>query len=108
MPKRLAMELALTGDTITANRALEVGLVNQVTKKGEALSKAIEMANKIKANGPLAVALSKEVINKATDWTSEEMMERQLEIVMPIFSSEDAKEGAAAFAEKRKPVWTGK
>ena len=108
MPKRLAMELALTGNPISAQRALEVGLVNQVTKPGEALATAIELANSIKANGPLAVALSKEVINKATDWSSEEMMQQQLKIVMPIFNSQDAKEGALAFAEKRNPVWTGK
>jgi len=108
MPKRLAMELALTGNPISAQRALEVGLVNQVTKSGEALATAIELANSIKANGPLAVALSKEVINKATDWSSEEMMQEQLKIVMPIFNSQDAKEGALAFAEKRNPVWTGK
>ncbi len=108
MPKRLAMELALTGDLLEPQRALDVGLVNRICEPGQALNKAIELAKTIQKNSPLAVKLSKEVINSATDWTSDEMMAKQFEIVAPIFTSQDAKEGAAAFAEKRKPKWTGK
>jgi enoyl-CoA hydratase len=108
MPKRLAMELALTGDLLEPQRALDVGLVNRICEPGQALNKAIELAKTIQKNSPLAVKLSKEVINSATDWTSDEMMAKQFEIVVPIFTSQDAKEGAAAFAEKRKPKWTGK
>ena len=108
MPHRLAMELALTGDSISAQRALDVGLINQVSAPGEALAAAKILAKRIAANGPLAVSLSKQVINKASDWNSDEMMAEQFKVVAPIFSSEDAKEGARAFAEKRKPVWTGK
>ena len=108
MPHRLAMELALTGDSISAQRALDVGLINQVSAPGEALAAAKVLAKRIAANGPLAVALSKQVINKASDWSSAEMMAEQFKVIAPIFSSEDSKEGARAFAEKRKPVWTGK
>lgn len=108
MPKRLAMEMALTGDPISAERAKEVGLVNIISEPGAALDEAKALANRIKQNGPLAVALSKQVIDSATDWKRDEMMKEQFKIISPIFTSDDAKEGAAAFAEKRKPVWTGK
>lgn len=107
MPKRLAMELALTGNSISATRALEVGLINRVVEAGSSLQHALELANTIKANGPLAVKLSKQVVNSAPDWTSQTMMDEQLKIVAPVFSSNDAREGAAAFAEKRAPNWTG-
>ena len=107
MPKRLAMELALTGNSISAKRALEVGLINKVVAAGSALEHALELANTIKANGPLAVRLSKQVVNNAPDWTTDTMNDEQLKIVLPIFTSNDAQEGAAAFAEKRAPKWTG-
>ena len=108
MPKRVAMELALTGDPISALRAREIGLINQISAPGHALESARELAEKITENGPLAVQLSKQVVDQATNWSLEEMFEKQLEIVKPIFTSQDAQEGAAAFAEKRKPDWTGK
>jgi enoyl-CoA hydratase len=108
MPHRLAMELALTGDPISAQRALDIGLINQVSAPGEALAAAKVLAKRITQNGPLAVVLSKQVINKASDWSSDEMTAEQFKVLAPIFSSEDSKEGARAFAEKRKPVWTGK
>jgi enoyl-CoA hydratase len=107
MPKRLAMELALTGNSISADRAFEIGLINKVVEPGTALDAAMELANAIKANGPMAVRLSKQVINNTTDWTSDTMMQKQLEIVTPIFTSNDAIEGPTAFAEKRAPKWTG-
>jgi enoyl-CoA hydratase len=105
---RLAMELALTGDFITAQRALEIGLINQVVPAGTALDAAKELAAKIAANGPLAVAVSKQVIASQQDWSTEEMYKKQGEIVNPVFTSEDAIEGATAFAEKRAPKWKGK
>lgn len=108
IPSRIAMELALTGDFISAQRAYELGLVNQVVPAGTALDAAKELAAKIAANGPLAVAASKQVIVEQADWSQDEMFRKQGAIVQPIFTSEDAIEGATAFAEKRPPNWKGK
>jgi enoyl-CoA hydratase len=108
IPSRLAMELALTGDFITAERAHSMGLINRVVPAGTALDAAKELAAAICANGPLAVRISKQVVAQSGDWSSEEMWQKQQEVVMPIFTSEDAIEGATAFAEKRAPNWKGK
>ena len=108
VPPRLAMEMALTGDFIDATRAAEIGLVNRVVPAGSALDAAKELAATICANGPLAVKVSKQVITESGDWRADEMWEKQQAMVMPIFTSEDAIEGATAFAEKRAPNWKGK
>ena len=108
IPARIAMELALTGDFVSAGRAYELGLVNQVVPAGTALEAAKALAAKIAANGPLAVAASKQVVARAQDWDSEEMFAKQQKIVMPVLTSEDAIEGATAFAQKRAPNWKGK
>ncbi len=104
---RLAMELALTGDFITAGRAYEIGLINRVTD-GIALDGALELAASITANGPLAVARSKQVIVESGGWSEAEMWTRQSEVLGNLFMSDDAREGAAAFAQKRKPEWKGR
>tara|TARA_B100001059_G_scaffold220519_1_gene242620 strand:- start:341 stop:787 length:447 start_codon:yes stop_codon:yes gene_type:complete len=108
MPERVAMELALTGDFIAAERAYELGLINRVVGSGCALAAAQEMAAKIAANGPLAVAASMMVVSQAQDWTLDEAAQKQAEYLKPVFSSEDAIEGATAFAEKRAPEWQGR
>jgi enoyl-CoA hydratase len=108
IPPRLAMELALTGDFIDAQRAYETGLVNEIVPAGTALEAAKALAARIVANGPLAVAVSKQVILQSEDWSAAEMWEKQQELVMPVFVSEDAIEGSVAFAEKRAPNWKGK
>ena len=105
--KRLAMELALTGDFSSAARAYEIGFVNRVTDKA-ALDAALELAAKVAANGPLALIATKRIINERPDWNSSEMWAKQMEIAMPVVTSADAREGSMAFAEKRKPNWTGK
>lgn len=111
LPKRIpyqkALELALTGDNFTAEEAAAWGFVNKLTEPGEALAGALELAERITANGPLAVAVTKEVIVKSAEWSEAEMWKKQGELIGPVFSSKDAIEGATAFAEKRKPNWTG-
>jgi enoyl-CoA hydratase len=107
IPYQKALELALTGDSFTAERAEAWGFVNVVTEPGEALAGAIELAERITANGPLAVATTKEVMVKSAAWSDDEMWEKQGEYIGRVFSSNDAKEGAIAFAEKRAPHWTG-
>ena len=105
---RIAMELALTGDFIDANRAYELGLINRVVEPGAALEGAKALAKSIAANGPLAVIKSKEVILESQDWSLDDMFPNQQKQVDVIFSSEDAIEGATAFAEKRAPNWKGR
>jgi enoyl-CoA hydratase len=108
LPRNLAMELALTGEPIDAERAYELGLVNRLVDPGDALAGALELAAVIAENGPLALTATKRVMTEAADWPDSEFFTRQGEIVAPVMSSEDAREGAVAFAEKRPPVWKGK
>ncbi|TMR95633.1 crotonase/enoyl-CoA hydratase family protein [Nonomuraea basaltis] len=107
IPYHVAMEIALTGDHYPASRLYELGLVNRITEPGAALEGAIELARKIAANAPLALAATKKVIIESQDWPLEEMFEKQGAIINPVFGSKDAMEGAAAFAEKRAPQWRG-
>lgn len=107
IPYRIAMELALTGDLFSAQRAYELGLINQLAPSGSALDVAMDLAKKIAANGPLAVSAAKKVISSAQDWTRDTMFVEQNKIIEPVFDSKDAIEGATAFGEKRAPVWRG-
>ncbi|AGB20623.1 enoyl-CoA hydratase/carnithine racemase [Mycobacterium sp. JS623] len=107
IPYAVAMELALTGENLSAPRAHELGLVNALAEPGAALDAAIALAERITANGPLAVAATKQIIVESRGWSPDEMWSKQTRILMPVFSSNDAKEGAIAFAEKRPPKWTG-
>lgn len=108
IPYHAAMELALTGDPIPAERAAELGLVNRVAEPGGAVDAALRLAGEIAVNAPLALIASKRILQEQHDWTAGEMWERQSAISDPVFGSEDAREGATAFAEKRAPVWRGR
>mgnify|MGYP000441927017 FL=1 len=106
IPQRLAMELALTGEFVSAQRAYEMGLINRIVD-GVALDGALQLAEAISANGPLAVAASKQVIREQQDWSQAEQWKNQYALTAKVFTSSDAREGAAAFAQKRAPNWTG-
>jgi enoyl-CoA hydratase/carnithine racemase len=108
IPAGIAMELALTGDPLPAADAHRLGLVNALTAPGGALDGARALAARIAANGPLAVAAAKQVIAQQHDWDIADAWARQTAIVQPVITSQDAREGARAFAEKRAPVWTGR
>jgi enoyl-CoA hydratase len=107
IPPAIAMELALTGEAFTAERAHALGMVNVLAEPGGALDAAIELAERITANGPLAVAATKRIIVESRGWSPDTAFGEQNKILMPVFSSNDAKEGAIAFAEKRPARWTG-
>jgi enoyl-CoA hydratase len=108
LPRNIAMELALTGDPITAERGYELGLVNRLAEPGEALSTALALADQVSPNAPLALTATKRVLVESVDWSEAEFWAKQGEIVGPVMGSEDAREGSVAFAEKRAPVWKGR
>jgi enoyl-CoA hydratase len=107
LPYAVAMELALTGDPITAEQAHGYGLVSRLADKGQAVEVALELAERIARNAPLAVSASKQLIRQTQGVTEAEFWELQKSYVPGVFRSQDAKEGPRAFAEKRPPVWSG-
>jgi enoyl-CoA hydratase len=105
VPLAIALELAMTGDPIDADRALQLGLVNRVVPGERVLDEAINLANRIGENSPIAVRNSRRLVREAAELSEAEGWTRTLELMMPVFESGDAVEGATAFAEKRQPVW---
>lgn len=102
------MEMALTADPITAEQAFEYGLVTRLADPGQTVDVALELAERIARNAPLAVATSKRLIRASQGCTEGEFWAIQKPQIPGVFSSEDAKEGPRAFAEKRSPVWSGR
>jgi enoyl-CoA hydratase/carnithine racemase len=106
IPLSIALEMTMTGDSISAARAHELGLVNAVVAPDDVLSTALDFADRIAANAPLGLAAVKDLV-RLTVIDASGATTRLAEWQKRVFSSEDAKEGAAAFVEKRAPVWRG-
>ncbi|MCT2582249.1 crotonase/enoyl-CoA hydratase family protein [Actinophytocola gossypii] len=108
LPRPIALELLLTGDPITAERAAALGLLNEVVPEGQSLDSAFTLARRIAVNAPLSVEASKAIAIESADWPSGDGFALQRDIADAVSTSDDAKEGVRAFAEKRAPVWTGR
>lgn len=108
VPRRIAAEMVFTGDFYSPDRLAGFGLINRVVPEGQALAAARELAARIAANAPLAIAASRRVFDLQQGWAPDELFQRQAEITASVMASEDGKEGARAFAEKRPPVWRGR
>ncbi|MDH4169461.1 MAG: crotonase/enoyl-CoA hydratase family protein [Acidimicrobiia bacterium] len=102
-----AMEMAVTGDPITADEGAQFGLIARLVEPGEAVATAIELAERIAENAPLGVAASKAIVRATQGATEEELWAFQGPLQGSVFTSDDAREGPAAFAEKRDPDWSG-
>ncbi len=112
LPRQLAfpaaMEFLLTAEHFPAERALELGLINEIVEEDELLDRAYAWARRITANAPLAVQATKESVMRGLALSLDEAYAVETEISKRVFQSEDAKEGPKAFAEKRPPVWKGR
>ena len=108
IPYHVAAEIALTGDPVPVERLYQVGLVNRVAEPGQALDVALALAAQLVDNAPLALEGSKLVLEQAADWGLAEGWAKQEPIMQRVSTSEDAREGATAFAERRAPVWRGR
>jgi len=109
MPRHIALEMLLTGDPIPAERAYQLGFVNRLAEPGKVLDKALELANQITINAPLAVRMSLQIVNDSMQVLTEKEQRKLSDGALPALSkTEDFKEGPLAFIEKRAPRWTGK
>ncbi len=106
IPRAVALELAMTGDTIDAERARELGLVNRVVDPGSVVDEALGLAERIAENAPLAVRTSRRIIRESADLDESAAWDLQAELAREVFTHDDAREGPRAFAEKRPPRWT--
>lgn len=108
IPPQIAMELALTGDLMSAQDARHWGLVNRLVPAGQALKAAMDLATRIATNGPFAVRTTKQVVSESPTWPADEVWARQNALLEQVIASDDAREGATAFAEKRPARWSGR
>jgi len=108
VPPRIAMQILLTGDPLTAARAYEIGLVNEVVPDAELTSTVQALAERIAANAPLSVAAAKQTAYLSAHHELADAFEEAERIWAPVYLSADAQEGPAAFRDKRPPVWTGR
>ncbi len=108
IPQKVLLEILMTGDPISAERAREIGFVNHVVPAAEVMPKALALAETIAENAPLTVAAAKEMVYMATDTGRMAGLEAAHHLFHRVYASEDAQEGPRAFAEKRKPVWKGR
>ena len=108
IPAAIALEYALTGARMDAATAHRWGLVNRLAPSGGALAAALALAAEITANAPLSVAMTKHIMATSPGWSDAEIWSRQRALVEPVLASDDAREGARAFAEKRAPEWQGR
>ncbi len=105
VPRAVALEMIMTGAPISAERAYQVGLVNHVVPEGAALTRAVELAQTIAANAPMAVRAAKAVALNSVHWGGSDGFMLQRRYTDPVRESADAAEGARAFVEKRPPIW---
>jgi enoyl-CoA hydratase/carnithine racemase len=107
IPPRLAMEILLTGDPISAERAYEIGLVNRVVPDERLVDEAQKLAETIAANAPLSVLAAKKTVRLVAERSLSEAFDEAERIWEPVYLSDDAKEGPRAFRDRRPPDWTG-
>ncbi|MFF4764072.1 enoyl-CoA hydratase-related protein [Streptomyces sp. NPDC001292] len=106
VPRAVALEMVLTGNVLEASELHRFGMINRLVQPGQARDAAVGLAQQIAANGPLAVRAGKRIITESPGWTPSEKFERTRQIAMPVIQSNDAREGAAAFADRRTPTWS--
>ena len=108
LPYHIAVRMLLTGEPLPANEAAQHGLVNELTEPGQALEAAYRLARRVAQNAPLALAAVKDVLRETQALDDDDAFRRQDQLIEHVTNSEDAREGAAAFAEKRAPEWRGR
>jgi enoyl-CoA hydratase len=108
IPPQIALEYALTGRSMSAQQAAHWGLINRLTATGQALVEAKALALEISKNGPLAVQMTKQIMTQSASWPEDCKWTQQNVILEQVIASNDAREGALAFSEKRSPNWTGR
>ena len=108
IPQKVLLEILMTGDPISAQRAYEIGFVNHVVPAEQLMPRALALAETIAENAPLTVAAAKEMVYMTTDMGRQAGLEAARHLFDAVYRSEDAQEGPRAFAEKRKPQWRGR
>jgi enoyl-CoA hydratase/carnithine racemase len=108
IPQRILLEVTMTGDSLTGERAYNLGMVNILAPKGQVLNAALELAKRIMQNAPLTVKAAKKMVRISTELGRSEALIESKKIFESVYNSDDALEGPRAFREKRKPKWKGR